>query len=324
MTISARDLDRFDRDGYLHVRGLLDPVSDLGPLRAEYADVVDRAAADLVRRGLASSVHADLDFDDRVSRLFEESDGELHKYLDIALPQKGVTPETPMHHGRAIFGLLRHPRLLDAVEAFIGPEIYSNPTQHVRIKPPAIHLEGNSRVIGEISTTVWHQDQGTVAPEADDTNILTVWIAVTEATRENGCLLVAPGSHKKGLALHCHDARANYSRQAIPETLVGTDRVAVEAEPGDVIFLHKTTMHASLANQSRKLRWSLDLRYNPIGQPTGRSWFPGFVARSPSAPESELRDATRWAELWSAARESLIANPPASFQRWAEDHPGCA
>ena len=47
-------------------------------------------------------------------------------------------------------------------------------------------------------------------------------------------------------------------------------------------------MHSSLPNLSENIRWSLDLRYNPIGQPTGRAWFPGFIARSKSKPESEM------------------------------------
>ena len=55
-------------------------------------------------------------------------------------------------------------------------------------------------------------------------------------------------------------------------------------EPGDVLFLNKLTMHASLPNLSEDVRWSVDVRY----QPTGRPWFPGFVAQSRSAPESVL------------------------------------
>ena len=71
---------------------------------------------------------------------------------------------------------------------------------------------------------------------------------------------------------------------------------------GDVLFLTKLTLHASHANNSDAVRWSLDLRYNPIGQPTGRGAFPGFVARSRRQPETELRDPAEWAQLWYDAR----------------------
>ena len=90
-------------------------------------------------------------------------------------------------------------------------------------------------------------------------------------------------------------------------------------EPGDVLFLNKLTMHASLPNLSEDVRWSVDVRYQPTGEPTGRPWFPGFVAQSRSAPESVLANAAAWAALWQRARKHLAAGGPASFQRWPEE-----
>ena len=69
--------------------------------------------------------------------------------------------------------------------------------------------------------------------------------------------------------------------------------------------MHRLTMHASLSNHSQDVRWSFDLRYNPIGQPTGRGHFPGFVARSRQNPASELRDPAEWARLWHECRDRL-------------------
>ena len=83
-------------------------------------------------------------------------------------------------------------------------------------------------------------------------------------------------------------------------------------------------MHSSLPNLSENIRWSLDLRYNLIGQPTGRAWFPGFIARSKSKPESEMNDSSIWKMSWERARENLTRTPPSSFQRWSEDDPNCA
>jgi len=39
--------------------------------------------------------------------------------------------------------------------------------------------------------------------EADETDMLTVWLPVTDATEENGCLCAIPGSHREGLVTHC-------------------------------------------------------------------------------------------------------------------------
>ena len=319
--LDAGARDRLAEDGYLVLPGLLDPERDLGPLRSEYHSLLDAVARRLHAEGVVSSTYADLPFGRRFCALVGEMGGALMNHMDICLPQRGIDANSRVHCGPAAFGLLTNPRLLDAVEQIVGPELYANPTQHVRIKPPEKFLAGDTTVVGEIARAVWHQDLATVMPEADESRMLTVWIPITNSTRENGCLLVAPGSHKKGLATHCHDPRANYSRQAIPKDLVGDRRVALEMEPGDVLFLTKLTMHASLPNLSRDVRWSVDLRYQPVGEPTGRPWFPGFVARSRAAPESVLPDAEAWAALWQEARERLSSSPPSSFQRWPQGDP---
>ncbi len=90
----------------------------------------------------------------------------------------------------------------------------------------------------------------------------------------------------------------------------------------------KRTKHASLANESDGIRFGFDLRYNPIGQPTGCPWFPGFVARSRSDPASELRDFAEWHGLWEEARLALEATnydiPGNAFRKTAEQDPCCA
>ena len=94
---------------------------------------------------------------------------------------------------------------------------------------------------------------------------------------------------------------------------------------GSVLFMHRRTKHASLPNTSDDIRWSFDLRYQPIGQPTGRPWFPSFVCRSRQDPASAVTDPAVWADLWRATRGHLTANPPeGKFNRWSGDEPICA
>jgi hypothetical protein len=93
---------------------------------------------------------------------------------------------------------------------------------------------------------------------------------------------------------------------------------------GDALLMHKLTIHASHANHSDNIRWSFDLRYNPISQPTGRSSFPGFVARSRANPAAELRDPVEWARSWYAARQTLATEGMGRFNRWSADSPVCA
>src|SRR6185295_4153103 len=241
-------------------------------------------------------------------------------YFDISLPFRGVTPETPIHLGPETFGLLRNPRLLDVVEQFIGGEIYSNPIQHTRIKPPERELPEHLRVSSLLGRTDWHQDRGVHLPEADDTQMLTVWLPVLDATAENGCLCVIPGSHRAGLVTHCLAPGAG-----IPAGLLDGEPMALPVKRGSVLFFHYFTKHASLSNTSNGIRWSFDLRYHPIGQATGRPAFPGFVARSRREPSSETTDYRVWADSWRQTRSRVAqVAVDGKFTRWTGTEAVCA
>ena len=51
------------------------------------------------------------------------------------------------------------------------------------------------------------------------------------------------------------------------------------------------------------------MRYNPVGQATGRSMFPGFVAQSKRHPEQIMCDRDSWAKLWLDTRSKLAKQP---------------
>ncbi|MFK7876062.1 MAG: phytanoyl-CoA dioxygenase, partial [Paracoccaceae bacterium] len=79
-----------------------------------------------------------------------------------------------------------------------------------------------------------------------------------------------------------------------------------------------------LRNQTDGFRWSSDIRYNVTGQPTGRSHFPSFVARSRSAPDTELQDWRALRQRWEEARGRLVNQPHIPIHRWTSDAPHCA
>ena len=315
--------ERFDADGYVVVRGWLDPQEDLAPVVREYEQLLERLAERLLASGELSRPYRGMPFAQRLMRIFAEAAPAYDQQFDISLPQADITEATPIHNGPAVFGLLRNPRLLDLAERFVGPEIYSNPVQHTRVKLPERLLPDSVRT-GLTAQIAQHQDLGVVDPEADQTDMLTVWLPMTRAAVDNGCLAVVPGSHRGELARHCRSEDPLTENQVcIPPGLLA-DQVPVPMEPGDVLLMHRKTRHAGLPNRSDEIRWSFDLRYQPIGQPTGRPWFPGFVARSRAHPETELTDAADWARSWRDARRRLASAGEIAFNRWDENGPACA
>jgi phytanoyl-CoA hydroxylase len=326
--LTAEQVEQFWNTGYLVVDDLFEPARDIDPIIAEYEGVLTRLASDLHAEGKIASTYDDLPFSDRLTRIYAES-GKVHaQYFDFSLPQDGITEKTPFWTGPAVFAMLRHEGMLDAVESLIGPEIYSNPVQHVRLKPPE-HLTPKDPKTGlvQLGATPWHQDNGVVNEEADETEIITVWFPLMDATIENGCLAVVPFSHNDGLLPHCPASVENRSGFGVhikehhfhPESAV-----PLPMKRGAALFMTKRTIHCSLSNHSDHIRWSFDLRYNPVGQPTGRGMFPGFVARSKAHPETELRDPGIWTELWLEARRALAAGENPKFNRWDPNSPACA
>ncbi|MDA0336213.1 MAG: phytanoyl-CoA dioxygenase family protein, partial [bacterium] len=155
-----------------------------------------------------------------------------------------------------------------------------------------------------------------------DGEILTVWFSLTDASIEHGCLQVFPGSHRRGLLHHCKRPLG----LSVADPLLPTEApVPLPMKPGDVLFLTQLTCHSSLANVSDEVRWSFDLRYQPIGKPTGRPAFPGFVARSRANPASELRDPVAWERLWRDTRDRMSRQAEEGpFNRWNVDDAVCA
>ncbi len=313
---------QFEEEGYLLVDGLLDPERDIQPVLDEYNEVLDGLARGLVAEGKLRSTYAEVPFGDRLIAVCEESGRNFPQEFDFSLPQSGIRTDTPIHVGPAVFGMLANSRLLDLVEDLVGPEIFSNPVQHIRMKLPKRAVAQGS-YNGLVSKIPWHQDNGVIMPEADEGSILTVWLPLSRATEANGCLQVVPRSHNDGIVQHCPTSEG----VAIPKPLVPEEAaVPVPMEPGSVLLMTQRTIHSSLDNVTDgEVRISMDLRYQPTGQPTGRPAFApaGFVARSAADPDSALHDPAIWAQNWHTVREQLAEDSQA-FNRWKAGEPGCA
>src|SRR3954447_20230403 len=197
-TLTPEEIERLNTDGYLHVRGALDPALDIEPVEREFAAILDRVATRLHAEGKIDDTYAGLPFEERFISVASASPEPLIPNFEIALPNGGFKRETPTNSGPATFNLLRSPRILDLLEPLIGGEIFCNPVQHTRIKlPPSVHAASRSGNLTD--ATQWHQDQGVVLAEADRTETITVWAAMTDADEENGCLIYERRSHREGL-----------------------------------------------------------------------------------------------------------------------------
>ena len=289
MHLTPQQLADFDRDGFLHVRGVL-TAEDLDPVKAEITEYIDARAVQLQEQGLITNLHREAPFSQRIGLLGEQEPSIVG--FDILSIM-----------GKALFKHLHNPQLLDCVESIIGPEISCNPIQHLRTKPPAKRVKTQK----SFYNVPWHQDSGVTTPDSDVSPIITCWMPIGRATEEMGCMRIIPGVHKHGHLPHI--AEPGYGTQIHPDAMPDVEPVLAACEQGDVIIMHPNTPHHSTPNLSDECRWSLDLRYHITGQPSGRDHYPSFVVRSASNPGSVMTDHAEWCRLWKEA----LARPKPGF-----------
>ena len=312
--LTTNQITEFNENGVIVIPDVLN-ADLLDRIRQEYAVLLDGLYADWQRQGLVPPADG-LDFYEKLLVSYRAK-CDWFQPMDISLPGDTIRDDTPFHFGPAVFDMITHGPLLDVVEALIGPEITSNPIQHVRLKPPAINLRDTENR-AHIMATDWHQDRAVAHEDGDQTQMVTVWLAISDATLENGCLQAIKG--KPRMYPHCPKKQT-----AIADGFLDLDQaVPLPVPAGGAVIFHPLTPHASLNNVSDRFRWSFDIRYNVTGQPTGRAHFPSFVARSRAHPERVLTDWRDWRDLWVDARHRLSVKDHIPIHRWTSDSPACA
>jgi phytanoyl-CoA hydroxylase len=160
-------------------------------------------------------------------------------------PVRGIT--AMVRFDPAFQNFARSPKILELTRALIGPRIRVFRDQALQ-KPPG----GQAKPL--------HQDLSYFRVQPAD-ELVTAWIALENATSENGCMIYAPGSHKHGL----FEITTDPERPAhhVPDTRgieIG-EEVLCPVPAGAVIFHHGYTLHRSDVNRTQGWRKSVQLHY---------------------------------------------------------------
>ncbi len=104
----------------------------------------------------------------------------------------------------------------------------------------------------------WHQDHAYFNYELV-TRVVGVWIALDEATVDNGCMVIVPGSHRKGPVVHFR--RRDW--QICDKDANQDPAVAVPLKPGGALFFSSLMHHGTPTNRSGQRRRALQFHYRP-------------------------------------------------------------
>jgi hypothetical protein len=148
--------------------------------------------------------------------------------------------------------LIRHERILDAVEDIIGPDILCWGTSFF-IKEPR-----NPAYVS------WHQDSTYWG--LDPADIVTAWIALSDSTTENGAMRVVPGSHTMAQVPHRDTFRSDNLLSRGQEIMVEVDDAQADTltlKAGEMSLHHVRLIHGSEPNPSDQRRIGFAIRYLP-------------------------------------------------------------
>jgi ectoine hydroxylase-related dioxygenase (phytanoyl-CoA dioxygenase family) len=220
--------DGFDyaRQGYVIIPDAL----STGMIATALAEVT------AICRGLRGSI------DGVVSASRHDDDAAvLRRYLCIHFPHK-ISP-TMLDIGRL-------PAVVDVLTEIIGP--------NVKMMQSMLFIKSEGK-----PGQAWHQDEAHIPTR--DRSLTAAWIALDEATVENGCLWVIPGSHRNGVLYPVreqHDPRFDCTGEAHGFGYREQDAVPVELPAGAALIFDGYLLHRSLPNTGRHgLRRALVVHY---------------------------------------------------------------
>ncbi|MGO9875288.1 MAG: phytanoyl-CoA dioxygenase family protein [Acidimicrobiia bacterium] len=230
--LDPSQLAAFDRDGCVILH--------------EFADATVTSA--IVEAAIALACREPVEPATGVDRPFVLPEANLRD-VEVSDPEQGVSKVFRVHREEPFRSFATRPDLVVTVASLLGTNMLSCFLSQFIFKNPG----------------AWgqpcHQDSF-YFPFTPMRPVVGVWLACTDATLENGCLWVVPGSHREPVHEHVPDRRpdANVGYVEIVDHDLSS-AVPVEMAAGDVLLFDSYLMHSSTDNQSARRRAAMVYHY---------------------------------------------------------------
>lgn len=228
---------------------------------------------------------------------------------DDALMAGVLAVHFPHKRSEPMLEAMSHPRIVDVLRTLIGPDVKSM---------QSMLFVKHAGKPGQ----PWHQDEFFIPTR--DRSLLGCWIALDDATVDNGCLWVHPGSHRPGVLYpmaECHDGRFDHNDEAHGFPFEREGGVPVEMKAGSVLFFNGYLLHRSLPNTTvAGFRRALVYHYM-----SAQSLLPWSAGPQPT-PRDDYRDIVMvagedpypWKPIESLAKPFVRAESAAMLARMGE------
>ncbi|MBX2999664.1 MAG: phytanoyl-CoA dioxygenase family protein [Caldilineaceae bacterium] len=155
-----------------------------------------------------------------------------------------------VNYDQRLYDMAHHPKLLGVIERIMGeaPILFQDMGL---LKPPRFGRE-----------KPWHQDHAYFELPLE-ARVVGCWIALDEATTDNGCMIIIPGSHRQGPVVHFK--RRDW--QICDTHVKNQGAVAVPLKPGGCLLFSSLIHHGTPTNRSTLRRRAVQFHYRPASAP---------------------------------------------------------
>lgn len=158
----------------------------------------------------------------------ERDDEVLKKYVAIHFPHKISS---------TIYGFLSHERVVDILKGIVSPNVKCMQSM-LFVKAPG--KKGQA----------WHQDEYYIPTR--DRSLVGAWLAVDDASVDNGCLWIIPGRPGYMMRRIAYQGDEYADVDTIDVAGLQEEAMPVEVKSGSVVFFNGYTLHSSLSNKTKE------------------------------------------------------------------------
>jgi phytanoyl-CoA hydroxylase len=209
--ITTKQINDYKETGYLVIPNLFSK-EEIARLREETADIF---------RGKRGKVEGMIDVDENIS-----NEDVLKKYVAIHFPHK---------ISEVIHQALFHEGVVEVLTGIVGPD--------VKCMQSMLFVKGPGK-----AGQSWHQDEFYIPTR--DKSLVGVWIAIDDASVENGCLWIIPGRPNYIMPRGINNSNEYADVDTIDVSAYESQKIPVEVKSGSVVFFNGYTLHSSQRNKT--------------------------------------------------------------------------
>ncbi len=213
-------------------------------------------------------------FDDGLQILRQLESAYVNELMSKDIANNQSSNQLEHAHSEVIANACR--TLLSVQKINVHPEIVRLSKKLMSTNTVMVHMSYDLRVdypYGDEYLFPWHQDYPVIQ---DSEDALIYWIPLRDVGEENGCLHIAPGSHRLGVLPQLPQREEDAVSATIPDDSILNQfpHIRIPMLSGDVLVFNTLMLHASGSNRSNNPRWSLQVRHGNFEHPKAiaRNW----------------------------------------------------